>query len=289
MTYRVALCGLTVRDQRLSEIVIARAPNPKYRYQVGPANELGAAHIAVVDTASRQGEGQLAELRTLNPALIPVLLSDHGDHGHSRYRIERRSLLLRLTRVLDEVVESEFLHARAVPPTPALASADVGADELSDSAFVEAFEAASDTSLQPLHALIVEANPSIREQLRLALKRVGVHSHPVATAESAYREIRSNSYDLVLLDVSMTDIDGFEVCRNIKKNAYTASIPVMMLTASTSPFDRARGALAGCDAYLLKPIIWAPFFNVLDQVLTKHFRHDRALLSARGYHAVGTD
>ena len=289
MTYRVALCGLTVRDQRLSEIVIARAPNPKYRYLAGPASEVGAAHIAVVDTASKQGEAQLAELRTLNPALVPVSLSDHGDQGHSRYRIERRSLLLRLTRVLDEVVENEILQLRPVPAVPVLASADVGAEELSDSAFVEAFEAAGESSLQPLHALIVEESQRLREQLRVALKRIGIHSRQIANAEGAHREIRSTSYDLVLLDVSMSAVDGFELCRNIKKNAYTGSIPVMMLTASTSPFDRARGALAGCDAYLLKPITWELFYNAVDQVLVKHFRNDRALLKARGYgtHAAG--
>ncbi len=118
MTYKVALCGLTARDQRLSEIVIARAPNPKFRYVVGEIKELGVAHIAVVYVASNHAESQIAELRALNPALVLVYLSDLGQSGDSRYRIERRSLLLRINRVLDEAVEGELLNARAVAPAP---------------------------------------------------------------------------------------------------------------------------------------------------------------------------
>ena len=83
----------------------------------------------------------------------------------------------------------------------------------------------------------------------------------------------------------MPGADGYEVCRSIKKGAYTRSTPVLMLTSRSSPFDRARGALAGCDSYLVKPITWETFFNAIDKVLAKRFRNDRVLLTARGYRA----
>ena len=56
----------------------------------------------------------------------------------------------------------------------------------------------------------------------------------------------------MLLDVLMPGIDGFEACRRIKARA--GSPPVVMLTSKSSPFDRVRGKMAGCDTYLTKPV-----------------------------------
>jgi two-component system cell cycle response regulator len=60
--------------------------------------------------------------------------------------------------------------------------------------------------------------------------------------------------DLVLLDVMMPDLDGFEVCRRLKTNPATHHIPVIMVTALDQPADRVRGLEAGADDFLTKPI-----------------------------------
>ena len=60
--------------------------------------------------------------------------------------------------------------------------------------------------------------------------------------------------DLVLLDVMMPDMDGFEVCRRLKTNPATHHIPVVMVTALDQPSDRVRGLEAGADDFLTKPI-----------------------------------
>lgn len=286
MTYKVALCGLTVRDERLIDIVITRAPNPKYPYKVGNVAALGEAHIAVADVGSEHAESQLAELRALNPALVAVYISDLGLSGNSRYRIERRSLLLRVNRVLDDAVESELLHRPAAAATPGKAQPVAAARASSDGAFVNDAVALVLVPLQPLRALIVDDSLTVREQLRSALDRAGILSDQAESAESALVQLHANSYDIIFLDVVMPGADGYEVCRSIKKNAYTRGMPVLMLTSRSSPFDRARGALAGCDSYLVKPITWDTFFAAIDKVLSKYFRNDRALLSARGYRAA---
>lgn len=284
MTYKVALCGLTARDERLIEIVISRAPNPKYRFAIGKAAALGDAHIAVVDAASVvHAEGELSELRALNPALITVYVSDLGISGESRYRIERRSLLLQIGRVLDSVVECELLNTSG-HSDPALAKAETVAALRSKSAApAVAANVLERAPLQPLRALIVDDSLTVREQLRSALDRAGILSDPADDAASAIAQLAINRYDLVFMDVVMPGTDGYEVCRKIKKDTYTRGIPVLMLTSRSSPFDRARGALAGCDSYLVKPITWETFFAAVDKVLSKHFRNDRAMLNARGY------
>src|SRR6201990_1099406 len=60
--------------------------------------------------------------------------------------------------------------------------------------------------------------------------------------------------DIVLLDVMMPDMDGFEVCRRIKANRSTHHIPVVMVTALDSPSDRVKGLDAGADDFLTKPV-----------------------------------
>src|ERR1700684_3860790 len=60
--------------------------------------------------------------------------------------------------------------------------------------------------------------------------------------------------DIILLDVMMPDIDGFEVCRRLKSNPTTHFIPVVMVTALDSPADRVRGLEAGADDFLTKPV-----------------------------------
>jgi len=62
-------------------------------------------------------------------------------------------------------------------------------------------------------------------------------------------------------------------------------MPVLMLTSRSSPFDRARGALSGCDSYLIKPITWDTFSQAVDKALMKYFRIDREQMIARGYRA----
>src|SRR6201747_3028379 len=60
--------------------------------------------------------------------------------------------------------------------------------------------------------------------------------------------------DIILLDVMMPDMDGFEVCRRLKSNPATHYIPVVMVTALDSPSDRVRGLEAGADDFLTKPV-----------------------------------
>jgi two-component system response regulator MtrA len=98
--------------------------------------------------------------------------------------------------------------------------------------------------------LLIEDDPLVRRGLQLALSR---HGHDVRTAESGedgLRELRASAPDLVVLDLMLPGIDGFEVCRRVRAGS---AVPVIMLTARGDDFDVVGGLEAGADDYVVKP------------------------------------
>jgi DNA-binding response OmpR family regulator len=99
--------------------------------------------------------------------------------------------------------------------------------------------------------LLVEDDPGVREGLGLALRRLGHGVHPAASGETALHGIREATVDVVVLDVMLPGLDGFEVCRRLRRDS---DVPVIMLTARGDDFDIVGGLEAGADDYVVKPV-----------------------------------
>lgn len=114
--------------------------------------------------------------------------------------------------------------------------------------------------------LVVDDSLAIRNHLRSLLERSGFDVSTVDTVESALKVLAHQSFGCVLLDVMMPGIDGYEGCRQIKNLLRgNQAVRVVMLTSKSSPFDRIRGKMAGCDAYLTKPVDPGQLGDVLAQ------------------------
>lgn len=101
--------------------------------------------------------------------------------------------------------------------------------------------------------LVVEDEPDLRQVLEYNLRQAG---HEVLTAgrgDEGLRVAREQRPDLVLLDLMLPDTPGTEVCRSLKDNTATRSIPVMMVTARGEEIDRVVGFELGADDYVVKP------------------------------------
>ena len=104
--------------------------------------------------------------------------------------------------------------------------------------------------------LIAEDEPHIRmliEQTIEELEDEGVEILTAADGEAAMGLAEEHKPDLVLLDVMMPKLNGFEVCERIKSHAGLTATQVFLLTAKGQEYDRARGEAAGADAYITKP------------------------------------
>ena len=102
--------------------------------------------------------------------------------------------------------------------------------------------------------LVVDDNPANRKLLEVRLNAEYFDVLTATNGPDAIAMCEKAMCDIVLLDVMMPDMDGFEVCRRLKSHISTAHLPIVMVTALDQPADRVRGLEAGADDFLTKPI-----------------------------------
>lgn len=98
--------------------------------------------------------------------------------------------------------------------------------------------------------LVVEDDRSVRETVTLLLERAGLRVTAVEDGRQALEKMSEHDFDLVLLDVMLPVVDGFQVCRAIREDS---QIPIVMLTARTDTADVVAGLETGADDYVTKP------------------------------------
>jgi DNA-binding response OmpR family regulator len=116
--------------------------------------------------------------------------------------------------------------------------------------------------------LIVEDEESLFKLETILLTVKGFEVIGAFTGKMAIDKIGVEAFDLVLLDIMLPDIDGFEVCRQIRKDPRTADVPVIMLTGKKSQDDRDRGVLCGANSYIVKPFKSAMIIDEINRLIS---------------------
>lgn len=111
--------------------------------------------------------------------------------------------------------------------------------------------------------LIVEDNMDTYELVRFILEKNGFETFLAMNGRDGVNAAAKQKPDLIIMDLSMPEMDGWTATRLIKGNTATASIPLIALTAHALPSDRKRAFDAGCDEYITKPM---DLLDLLDSV-----------------------
>lgn len=101
--------------------------------------------------------------------------------------------------------------------------------------------------------LVVEDDPEINELIGAYVELAGYRARRVGRGDDALREAGSHPPSLVVLDVMLPDLDGFEICRRLRSQPPTADVPIIMLTALDQEEMRGRARQCGATEYLTKP------------------------------------
>ena len=136
-----------------------------------------------------------------------------------------------ITELNDEVSE---VVADVTPPTPTQNNAPAA------------------TSKGPL-VLAVDDSPTIRKLVAMTLEREGFEVITAADGLEALQLLSEHMPDIILSDVNMPRLDGYKLCRFVKKHDRTKHIPVVMLSGKDGVFDKLRGKMFGCGDYITKP------------------------------------
>jgi two-component system, OmpR family, response regulator len=121
-------------------------------------------------------------------------------------------------------------------------------------------------SPQPARILLVDDEQSVQKLLAYPLRKEGYEVVPAMDGEEALERCRGQSFDLVVLDVMLPKLDGFDVCRQIRAQS---SVPIIMLTAKAEEFDKVLGLELGADDYITKPFSMREFRSRVKAVLRR--------------------
>lgn len=116
--------------------------------------------------------------------------------------------------------------------------------------------------------MVVDDEPDLLRLMEKILSKRGHEVIPVSSGRECLERVKTEKPDLILLDVMMPDIDGWEVSKTLKDSLETRDIPVVILTVRTSDASMERGfKFARCDAYLKKPIVLEKLFGTIEEFI----------------------
>jgi DNA-binding response OmpR family regulator len=117
--------------------------------------------------------------------------------------------------------------------------------------------------------LVIDDDPDTLEFLRIVFNVRGRDVVGAQTGLEGLRLATQQTFDLILVDIMMPDIDGYEVCRRLRADPATAQIPLVIVTARSTLLDQTQGLEAGADRFLIKPVGISMLTNLADELIVR--------------------
>ena len=258
------------RSMLASIFALASRRDPGF-VQYDPATTAsGSADLYLVDADNPEA---LNEFKTLSKrANLPAVMVGAGDGGG--FPILPRPLQwARLLQALEETVSTAGGSGKrddegTLPLGRTLSASAAGRSHPGVASPPPLDEASAKKRALGDTVLVVDDNASVRMFMKAKLAPFNFEVDFAETGEEAVGLTGSREYTCVFLDVVLPGIDGYQVCKMIKANKQAMKkTAVVMLTSRSSPFDKLRGSLAGCDEYLTKPLDEDRLLEVIAQFL----------------------
>lgn len=249
VSLRIVVKGLSKTERRLLSATVKLSQRRQPHLELISDNLLNVADIVIIDSADSAALAWANEYEAqLNDKSVIWIDAKAGRQNHSSLSrpVMWVNLPIIISRILDEI---SVLNTAPVAQPNAQLVEGAGNDALD--------------------ILVVDDSPSIRQHLTSLLQASGHQIIAVDCGEAALDVVNQRGFDCVFMDILMPGIDGYEACKKIKsKKINGKTLPVIMLTGKSSPFDRIRGKMAGCDAYLTKPVAVEKLKRTLEKVVS---------------------
>lgn len=272
----IGVFGLSEYELRLVRSVLSLTMVHGRAHSFALADATGAhgPDIVIVDPNNEQARLALQELTSRDKSHEPFVLfiSNTPQASQDAYHLLRPLAPTKMLALLDRIASEidSILPTAQAAIAVAKVAAPVTEQAISqahpDVCYASVKEAAGP---HPLRALIVDDSPTARIKIELELRPMNILSDSAHTGEQALQMLAKKSYDLIFLDIVLPGVDGYDLCKIIRHNAATKRVPIIMLTSKSSPFDRLRGSLAGCNSYLTKPVEHVKFHAVVEKCVAE--------------------
>lgn len=273
-TFVVGAYGIETKDMLVLERIfkITEGRTRSYTIQSDEKNE--RKDICMVNVSNKEAIKQWGteNLDSNGNATCPTLLVGKVKPKSERFRFTPIPFFAtRVLKSLDEITIQELKYTPEIKIDDGGASqqvenvtGDSSAVGLKHQQVVSIAEGVAKQEVNDKRAiLVVDDSLPVRQALEMKLTMMDYQVELATNGQQAIDLIGRNYYDSVFLDVVMPGVDGYEVCKRIKRDKKTKHIPVIMLTSRSSPFDKVKGKLAGCDSYLTKPVEHEEFQKVV--------------------------
>lgn len=136
---------------------------------------------------------------------------------------------------------------------------------------------------------VVDDSQDTLNILEAVLRKAGYRVQVIQNGAEAFAKIKEAPPDLILLDIMMPEVDGFEVCRRVKADAGLRRIPIFMISAKDDPLDREQSFRLGVDAFITKPVYPREIVRKIKTLFTESDRRSRGerTLFGRLYRLTG--
>lgn len=256
------VCALGVPTTELSILSrVLRISSGRNRvYTLVEFNQVDKADIVLAHVDARESD-QVRDVLTRMPEKPFVLMGSVEQGKGTQYFVETPLVASKLLKTLDQVTIQELKFAPELK---------IGSDDTANSDAISEMGSPTDTGTfnpSAKRALVVDDSEPVRKQLEVGLRMLGVDPDFAENGDQALLKLSQAKFDIIFLDVVMPGKDGFTVCKLIKKNPTMKEIPVIMLTGKSSAMDKVKGSLAGCQAYLTKPIDSKEFQSTVEKFI----------------------